>query len=71
MGMMVKEVATVTRPMEYIILEGLTCICSHMAMTNGQTRAKRAVMLGMNWPRIKVTSTYPARTFVKEPRDTR
>ncbi len=60
-----------TRPMEYIILEGLTFISSHMAMTRGHTRAKRAVMLGMNWPSRKVTSTYPARTLVKEPLETR
>ena len=57
MGVMVKEVATATRPMEYIILEGLIFISSHMAMTRGHTRANSAVMLGMNWPRMKVTRT--------------
>ena len=57
--------------MDYIIFDGLTFSSSHMAMTRGHTRANRAVMLGMNWPRTKVTSTYPAKTLVKEPLDTR
>ena len=57
MGVMVKEPATATRPMEYIILEGLMSISSHMLTTSGQTSANRAVMLGMNWPSAKVTST--------------
>ena len=57
MGVIVNDVETVTRAIEYIILEGLMSSSSHIAITSGQTRANVAVMDGMNCPRMKVTIT--------------
>ena len=57
MGSMMKEQDTLAMAMGYIILEGLIFISSHIFCTRGHTNANSATMLGMNWPRMQVTTT--------------